>query len=138
MLPSQPQLRWAAAVRRASPLRHHRSLRLGRQGRCRGAAWIDPSGEAAKPGTHPRLAARTGLPIVPMGFAYDRPWRLKSWDRFALPRPFSRAASVAGAPIAVPADVTKETMEHYRAIVEQSLDEAIQLAEELAATGVWR
>ena len=83
------------------------------------------------------LAARTGLPIVPMGFAYDRPLRLKSWDRFALPRPFSRAASVAGAPITVPADVTKYTIERYRSLVEERLEEAIRLAENLAATGRW-
>src|SRR3954454_21393597 len=28
------------------------------------------------------LASRTGLTIVALGFGYDRPWRLKSWDRF--------------------------------------------------------
>jgi lysophospholipid acyltransferase (LPLAT)-like uncharacterized protein len=39
------------------------------------------------------LAARTGLPIVPVGFAARRPWRAKSWDRFAVPRPFSRAVT---------------------------------------------
>jgi lysophospholipid acyltransferase (LPLAT)-like uncharacterized protein len=32
------------------------------------------------------LASVMGLPIVPMGLGYDRPWRLKSWDRFAVPR----------------------------------------------------
>ena len=29
------------------------------------------------------LAARTGLPVVPAGFAYDNPLRARSWDRFA-------------------------------------------------------
>ena len=37
------------------------------------------------------LAARTGVPVVPCGLALDRPWRLKSWDRFQIPRPFCRA-----------------------------------------------
>src|SRR2546421_133417 len=40
------------------------------------------------------LAARTGLPIVPVAFAYSRAWRLMSWDRMALPCPFSSAVGV--------------------------------------------
>ena len=39
------------------------------------------------------LAARTGVPIVPVGIGYDRPWRTKSWDRFAVPRPGVRGAA---------------------------------------------
>ena len=37
------------------------------------------------------LASKLGIPVVPMGFGYDRPWRFNSWDRFAIPRPFSRS-----------------------------------------------
>src|SRR6516225_5637238 len=48
------------------------------------------------------LAARTGLPIVPTGIGYDRPWRLRSWDRFALPRPGSLSTCVTVPPIHVP------------------------------------
>jgi hypothetical protein len=48
------------------------------------------------------LASRAGLAIVPLGFAFERPWRAASWDRFVLPRPFTRAACFVGAPIAVP------------------------------------
>ena len=33
------------------------------------------------------LASKLGMPIVAMGFGYDRPWRFNSWDRFAIPRP---------------------------------------------------
>ena len=36
------------------------------------------------------LASKLGLPIVLMGFGYDRPWRVKgAWDKFAIPRPYS-------------------------------------------------
>ncbi len=38
------------------------------------------------------LASKLGLPLVVMGYGYDRPWRVRSaWDQFAIPRPFSRA-----------------------------------------------
>ena len=36
------------------------------------------------------LASKLGLPLVLMGYGFDRPWRMGSWDRFALPRPCSR------------------------------------------------
>ena len=36
------------------------------------------------------IAKRTGTPLVLMGSAYESAWQLSSWDRFYLPRPFSR------------------------------------------------
>ena len=36
------------------------------------------------------LAKLTGRPIILMGLDYSRCWRLRNWDRFALPLPFSR------------------------------------------------
>jgi len=35
------------------------------------------------------LALRTGAPIILLSYNYTRAWRLKSWDRFYLPVPFS-------------------------------------------------
>src|SRR6202795_2763172 len=42
------------------------------------------------------LASNRGLPLVCLGFGYDRPWRVKTWDRFALPRLGCRARAVVG------------------------------------------
>lgn len=36
------------------------------------------------------LAKLTGAPFMILGISYQSCWRLKSWDRFALPKPFSR------------------------------------------------
>lgn len=33
---------------------------------------------------------RTGVPVLLLGGEFESAWRLKSWDRFYLPRPFSR------------------------------------------------
>ncbi len=82
------------------------------------------------------LAARTGLPIVPVGFGLDRPWRMASWDRFALPRPGSRARCVTGLPIAVPADAEKDALEAYRCQVEASLLAVTAAAERWAESGL--
>lgn|SRR5262245_36363943 len=81
------------------------------------------------------LAARTGLPIVPVGIGHDRPWRIKSWDRFAVPRPWSQARCVLGEPMAIPAEVDRDRLEYHRVQVERALLQATEIAERWAATG---
>ena len=54
----------------------------------------------AKPGVVV-LAALSGAPIVPLGFAARPAWHLASWDEFMIPLPFARAAAVFGAPVVV-------------------------------------
>jgi lysophospholipid acyltransferase (LPLAT)-like uncharacterized protein len=81
------------------------------------------------------LASRLGLPIVPMGLGYDRPWRLKSWDRFAVPRPWSRARGVVGPEIYVPQDLDRGALELHRQGVERLLNELTIEAECWAESG---
>jgi hypothetical protein len=57
----------------------------------------------ARPGVV-ALAALSGAPIVPVGFAARPAWYLSSWDRFMIPLPLARAAAVFGAPLVVPRD----------------------------------
>lgn len=47
------------------------------------------------------MARTTGYPIVPVGFACDRAWRMRSWDRFTIPKPWARVVMVYGEPIRV-------------------------------------
>jgi lysophospholipid acyltransferase (LPLAT)-like uncharacterized protein len=81
------------------------------------------------------LASRTGLPVVPFSYGYERAWRAKSWDRFAVPRPFSKAVCVSLDPIFVPPDVGPATLEPYRLQIESALAAASLIAERWAATG---
>jgi lysophospholipid acyltransferase (LPLAT)-like uncharacterized protein len=76
------------------------------------------------------LACRTGLPIVGAGMAFKDPWRARSWDRFCVPRPFSKAACVAPAPVTVPSDADRETIEACRLEVERRMHDATCQAEE--------
>ena len=50
------------------------------------------------------LAALSGAPIVPLGFAARPARHLASWDEFMIPLPFARAAAVFGAPVVVDRD----------------------------------
>ncbi len=53
------------------------------------------------------LASNGGLPIVPITFMASRAWRLKSWDRFIIPKPFSVVTVVYGKHISIPEDLDK-------------------------------
>lgn len=81
------------------------------------------------------VASRTGMKIVPVGIGYRRPWRLKSWDRFAVPRPFSRARIIQGEPITVPPDLRTAGLEDYREIVQAEMDRMNDAAERWVNTG---
>ncbi len=76
------------------------------------------------------LSSRLGIPIVPIGFGYDRPWRhASSWDKFAIPRPFSKARAVCGPRIQVPENLEREGIEAYRLWVEKVLNQMTERAE---------
>jgi lysophospholipid acyltransferase (LPLAT)-like uncharacterized protein len=47
------------------------------------------------------VAARSGLPIIPVGVAADRAHRARSWDRFLVPLPFARVWVVYGAALRI-------------------------------------
>lgn len=54
------------------------------------------------------LAAKMGAAIVPVSANAESYWELKSWDRTQVPRPFSKICLRVGAPIPIPAELTKE------------------------------
>jgi lysophospholipid acyltransferase (LPLAT)-like uncharacterized protein len=42
------------------------------------------------------LAQLTGVPLLAIGIDYSDAWRLKSWDRFFIPKPFSKVTFRVG------------------------------------------
>ncbi len=81
------------------------------------------------------LASKLGLPIVAMGFGYNRPWRLNTWDRHAVPRPGTRARAVVSPEIHVPPELDREGIEHYRRQVDRLLNRLTLEAEAWAESG---
>ncbi len=57
------------------------------------------------------LAQKTGRPIVPIHMEYSSCWRLKSWDRFVVPRPFATLRAIFGVPVQVPPLKNEEEFE---------------------------
>ena len=87
----------------------------------------------AKPGVA-ILAARTGAPIIPHAFAVRPAWRLRSWDRFSIAKPFAHVVSVYGPAIPPPANASPAAIEETRLEVETSLNQLHQQIE--AALGI--
>ena len=53
-------------------------------------------------------AQRAGAPVVAIAVRATRAWRLRSWDRFLIPKPFARVSIVYGAPAYVEAPSARE------------------------------
>jgi len=81
------------------------------------------------------IASRTGMQLVPVGIGLQHPFRMKSWDRFAVPRPGGRAVLLNGTPIDVPKGLKSDGLEAYRRIVQAEMDRLNAAAEAWAKTG---
>ncbi len=80
------------------------------------------------------VASRVGMQVVPIGVGFDRPWRAKSWYRFAVPRPCSRARLLTDQPFTVPPRARSEELEQYRLLVQSEMDRLTAAAERWAET----
>ena len=78
------------------------------------------------------LGKKTQLPIIPVVVGLSRYWELPSWDRFRIPKPFSRAVMLYGAPVCIPSGLTDDEMERYRLLLEQTMKEMTEKADSLA------
>jgi hypothetical protein len=78
------------------------------------------------------IASQSGLAIVPVGIGFVRAFRFQSWDRFALPLPFSMMVGVVGNPIFVPKDLDRGGLEQWVQLVECEMLRLTALAEDWA------
>ena len=89
-----------------------------------------PRGPAfvAKPG--PVLLARaTGAPLVMFYIALDNPWVLNTWDRFMIPKPFSKALMRVAKVIHVPPDADDAQMDQFYRELQEGLERVRKFAE---------
>lgn len=67
------------------------------------------------------LAQKTGFAIVPITYSARRIKVFNSWDRFILPRPFTRCRVIYGEPIHIESDAGTSILECYRKLLETEL-----------------
>ena len=81
------------------------------------------------------LASKLQMPIVILGLGYDRPWRVRTWDSFAIPKPFSRARCIAGPEIHIPPNLDKDMTTQYSLSIEKTMTQLCDQAEDWAVSG---
>jgi lysophospholipid acyltransferase (LPLAT)-like uncharacterized protein len=67
------------------------------------------------------FAKKTGLPIVPLYISANRAWRLKTWDRFMIIKPFSRSLAEAGDFVFVPPGAADADIEGIKAALTEAM-----------------
>lgn len=77
-------------------------------------------------------AHQTGCPIIPVGAGASRGWFFGKWDRFLVPKPFSRISIVFGEPIRLPRTEDPDVFEAQRMQVTAAINAALARADDLA------
>lgn len=68
------------------------------------------------------LAAHSGLPLVPITCVASRAWRLNSWDKFILPKPFTTLTVRYGRKIDIPEKIDRDDMPMYLNQIEEGIN----------------
>ena len=68
-----------------------------------------------------RIAQVAGRPIVPTITSAQKKWVFNSWDKFIVPKPFSRVIIRFGEAIYVPPNLNEDEFEKKRLLVEQTM-----------------
>ena len=95
-----------------------------KSGKSLGITFDGPKGppRQGKPGAI--LAARkTGCPVIPLTYGVDRCWIINSWDRYIIPKPFSKIVLKFGKPVFIPDNLSDESAEVYSNLLENRLNE---------------
>jgi len=69
------------------------------------------------------LAQATDLPLTPAIMGASAFWEVPSWDRFRIPKPFSRAKLQFGEPMVVPQGLAIKELEPYRQQLQDAMRE---------------
>lgn len=70
------------------------------------------------------MASHASSVIMPLGIAASNYWRLPTWDRYCIPKPFARVHVHLGEEMQIPADLSREQMEEWRCRVEVEINRA--------------
>ena len=73
------------------------------------------------------LAQKSGALVLPMNLEYSHCWRLGSWDRFIIPRPFSTVRVLISRPYRVDQTGTPEEFEAERLRVQQTMMSLVEM-----------
>jgi lysophospholipid acyltransferase (LPLAT)-like uncharacterized protein len=73
------------------------------------------------------LAQQSGAEVVPINLEYSSYWRVKSWDRFILPKPFSSVRVIFGQPHRVAMTSSDEEFERERQRLQAAMMQLVEM-----------
>ena len=76
-----------------------------------------------------KIAINSQVPIIPLGFASSKNFKLKSWDSFLITYPFSKCSFVWGDPIIIPSSTKDNEIENYKNYLENKINSCITKAQ---------
>jgi len=79
------------------------------------------------------MAERAGCKVLPLGVACHPAWRVGTWDRHMIPKPFSKAVIIINEPICVTTCESDEEKEKWARIIGDEINKADSDAEALLA-----
>lgn len=81
------------------------------------------------------LAAKLGLPIIPIGIGVSSPIRLDTWDKFVIPKPWSRIRLIIGPRVPIPRKVSRDDLAALSGSLEKVINDLSDEAESWADSG---
>lgn len=76
------------------------------------------------------LSQFTQAPLLPLAYACSNGWKLNSWDKFIIPKPFARIAITIGKPVMIAKGILPEDLEPQRLQMENALKDLAQQAKD--------
>ena len=72
------------------------------------------------------LAQKCNAEVVPGSMEFSSSWRLKNWDRFFIPRPFSTVRIIFGVPLRIADTPTPEEFEAERLRLQNAVMDLVE------------
>lgn len=122
---------WGSTRKREGIQALREVLRLLREGQSFAFTPDGPKGprHRAQPGVI-YLATHAPAPVIPLGVAASAYWRMPTWDKYFIPKPFARVHVHLAEPVSLPATIPREEMGQWQCYIEQAIDGADAMAEE--------
>lgn len=69
-----------------------------------------------------RLAQMTKCPIIPVAIQINKCWRINTWDKLCIPKPFSTIEVCFNEQFWIPEDLTEEGFSRYSSLIEKAMN----------------
>jgi len=81
-----------------------------------------------------KIAQAGAIPIIPTITSAQNKWKFNSWDRFMIPKPFSRVIIRFGDPVHIPSVMNEDEFEENRLEIEQQMKDLYKRTDQIWAS----